>query len=159
MAIDSVHGVCSCTRKYKVLLVSMRRRLPRTTRSATLVPCTTRFRSVPPAHAPVECGVLADRVNAILASSREYLAERDREILQREQSEARFRDLANAASDWFWERDTGHALTHTSHPGPLGPDGDYQRLLHDPATAADPARPGHRHPPAPPAPFSRKSAV
>src|SRR3546814_7317852 len=44
---------------------------------------------VPPAHATDEFGLLADRVNAILASSREYLAERDREILQREQSEAR----------------------------------------------------------------------
>ena len=100
--------------------------------------------SVPPAHVTDEFGLLADRVNAILNSSRDYLAERDREMAQREQSEARFRDFANAASDWFWERDAGHALTHSSHPGPDSPDRDYQRLLHDPATADDRIWQAHR---------------
>jgi len=100
--------------------------------------------AVPPGHANDEFGLLAQRVNAILASSGEYLAERDREIVQREQSEGRFRDFANAASDWFWERDAGHVLTYSSHPGPVTPELDYQRLLDDPSTAADPDWRAHR---------------
>jgi PAS domain S-box-containing protein len=100
--------------------------------------------TVPTGHASDEFGLLADRVNAILASGRDHLAARDREIQQREQSEARFRDFASAASDWFWERDAGHVLTHSSHPGPAAPDHDYQRLLHDPATAQNPGWQEHR---------------
>jgi PAS domain S-box-containing protein len=127
----------SLTRPLLGLLGQLERIDPRRPGGSTAI-------TVPPAHAGDEFGLLADRVNAILASSRDHLAERDREILQREQSEARFRDFANAASDWFWERDASHALTHSSHPGPLAPDQDYEHLLRDAATAADPLWQAHR---------------
>ncbi|WP_341704406.1 ATP-binding protein [Ferrovibrio sp.] len=106
-------------------------------------PAETRV-AVPPAHAEDEFGLLAQRVNDILGTSAAYLAERDSEVRQRQQSEARFRDFASAASDWFWERDADLRLTHSSHPGPLSPELGYQQLLQDAATREDPRWQAHR---------------
>ncbi len=92
---------------------------------------------VPHRHRNDEFGLLADQINAILAAGAAHLAERHREVRQREESEARFRDFANAASDWFWERDAEHRLTYSSYPALLSPENEYERLLQAPETAAE----------------------
>lgn len=43
-----------------------------------------------------------------------YAIERRRNQLSLEQSQARFRDFANASSDWFWELDTDLRITYRS---------------------------------------------
>ncbi|MFN4312590.1 MAG: PAS domain-containing sensor histidine kinase [Ferrovibrio sp.] len=81
----------------------------------------------PPSHADDEFGLLTNRINVILTAAGDYLAERNSQVLQRESSEARFRDFANAASDWFWERDAAHNLVYSSHPEMLLPDQEYEK--------------------------------
>ena len=104
-------------------------------------PLDTRVQA-PPGHAEDEFGLLSARVNAILSAGGEYLAERNSEMLQRESSEARFRDFANAASDWFWERDAAHRLAYSSHPEMRLPEREYERQFA--GAGRDPAWQEHR---------------
>lgn len=86
---------------------------------------------VPHYHRKDEFGLLAAKINALFASNADHLAERNREMQQREISEARFRDFANATSDWFWERDGNLGLVHTSHSERRLPEAAYDAMLQD----------------------------
>jgi diguanylate cyclase (GGDEF)-like protein/PAS domain S-box-containing protein len=78
---------------------------------------------------PPELRTLAETFNAmverLLETNRHLEAERRRLA----ESEARFRDFASAASDWFWETDAEHRFTYLSRQDdPTHPIGQ-ERLL------------------------------
>ena len=100
---------------------------------------------IPRRHSRDEFGLLARQINAILAAGADHLADRHHEMHQRETSEARFRDFASAASDWFWERDADHALTYSSYPSQPSPEREYERLLASEAVERDPLWRAHRN--------------
>ncbi|HEX6958606.1 MAG TPA: ATP-binding protein [Ferrovibrio sp.] len=100
--------------------------------------------TVPAQHGNDELGLLASKVNAILTVGTDHLAARNREVEQREISERRFRDFANAASDWFWERDAALKLTHSSFSGPYSPLLAYEQMLQDERGYGDAAWVAHR---------------
>lgn len=99
---------------------------------------------VPPEHKHDEFGLLAARINTIFAVGADHLAERHREVQQRRISEARFRDFANAASDWFWERNADLDLVYSSQSGGNSPEIDYDRMLRDEQGYAEAAWIEHR---------------
>jgi PAS domain S-box-containing protein len=99
---------------------------------------------VPPEHKDDEFGLLAARINTIFAVGADHVAERNREVQQRRISEARFRDFANAASDWFWERNADFDLVYSSQAGGASPEVAYDHMLRDESGHADAAWVNHR---------------
>ncbi len=62
----------------------------------------------------VECTPVFDhlgRMERFVALQRDVTAERERDAVLKA-SELRFRDLTELSSDWFWESDSEHRLTH-----------------------------------------------
>lgn len=62
-----------------------------------------------------ELGALEGGVNRMVADLEQRARQRDRAERNLRESEARFRDFAASASDWYWEMDAGLRLTSLSH--------------------------------------------
>jgi len=67
-----------------------------------------------PDHDDDELGLLAREIERFRAAARRHLAERDQVAQALQHSEQRFRDIAEAASDWYWETDSKHRFTSVS---------------------------------------------
>ncbi len=72
------------------------------------------FASFPEARSDDEVGVLAIAFGDMARSIRRLLQDNSRAVEAAAASEARFRDVAEASSDWIWETGPGHQLTYLS---------------------------------------------
>jgi PAS domain S-box-containing protein len=72
------------------------------------------WRHAPETQRDDEIGLLARAFNKMTASLRQRTIEQQRAEAALRESEERFRDYAETASDWFWETGPDHHLTYVS---------------------------------------------